>query len=124
MVACCKECGRPFPKAKREAAQTRLLGLTRELVRVFEGVRRAKYLHGGARDATALKTLLPVATDQEIIIRWGNALKRTAYPTVSTFAQLAQHWNAITGASPRTRGPSDPDAGWRTDGKLDEEAPF
>lgn len=88
----------------------RLQPLKLAMVADYESVRPGeKYAHQGAADTEGLKRLLPLATDDKIRERWRLALRRTEYPRVSTFAQLAQKWPDLAAPSPG-KGP-DPNAG-------------
>lgn len=79
---------------------SRLTALTRSLEAEFEGIHRAKYKHGGGKDTVALKSLLPVATDEEIRKRWRAGLTATGWKHVATFAQLGSKWNDLAGVAP------------------------
>jgi hypothetical protein len=97
--------------ATRAPADPRLRPLSDTLVADFAQRRNGHaYKHGGAKDATALKALLPVATDEEIRRRWLLGLDASGWTNCSTFAQLAQKWNEL-GVAPRAAGKGPIDAG-------------
>jgi hypothetical protein len=77
---------------------TRLKALTDALCADFEAIRGCKYKHGGAKDTIALKSLLAVATEDEIRGEWQEALARPRddWLSCSTFAQLSSKWNDLT----------------------------
>ncbi len=77
------------------------------LVADYFAVRGEAYKHGGARDTQALKSLIPIASDENIRERWCSALRRTSYPLVSTFAQLAQKWPDLSAPTSTSKGPVD-----------------
>lgn len=70
----------------------------------FEAVRGEKYKHSGAADTMGLKSLLPIADDEKIRDRWKRALRRTEFPRISTFAQLASKWPDLSAPAPPTKG--------------------
>lgn len=65
----------------------------------------SKYKHAGPSDTQGLKSLLPVADDDQIRLVWQFALPRTEYPQVSTFAQLAQKWPELVARMARGTAP-------------------
>jgi hypothetical protein len=93
---------KPAPERRTDA---RVSPLTAAMASAYEQERGDKYLHGGAKDATALKRLLSVADGEEIIRRWRLALRDEGFHRCDSFAQLAQsnHWNHY--ARGTTQGP-------------------
>lgn len=85
-------------------ADPRLRPLTETLVSVYDAVRRTKYRHSGPKDAQALKSLLSVADDAEILGRWRIGLTATGWASCSTFAQLAAKWNDLAAPAPPAKG--------------------
>lgn len=102
------------PAAEKPAAP-RLKHLTVMLLADYLEVRSEKYKHGGGKDTEALKSLLPLGTDEEIRERWRTSLRLgDAWPGCSTFAQLGQRWNDLAapkGTQKRDPVRADPDAG-------------
>jgi hypothetical protein len=86
-------------KAEKPPSDPRLKPLTEKLADVYENSRGAKYKHGGAKDALALKSLLPLGTDDEILALWRFGLSLTKWPGVSNLSELASKWNALKGAA-------------------------
>ena len=81
--------------------------MTEALVDAYAHIRGSAYSHGGAKDAQALKRLLPLAQDAEISRRWAHGLRATGWASCSTIAQLAAKWNDLAApAAPKT-GPID-----------------
>jgi hypothetical protein len=123
-------------KADRsKPSDSRLTPLSKALVESFEEIKTFKYKHGGAKDTQALKSLLPLATDDEIRQRWRLGLRATGWHNVSTFAQLAQKWNDLAAIVPPKVKPhvplpdfvpsNPPPAPWKArDPEDDEEVPF
>jgi hypothetical protein len=64
----------------------------------FASSRKHRYAHGGAKDTQALKRLMAVATDDEILTRWRRGLlAQVTEPTsVSTFTELGWKWNKLS----------------------------
>ncbi len=92
----------PKPRGQRsevrDVKDARLKPLTERLVASFLEIRGSKYLYAGIEDATGLKRLLAVATEDEIDRRWRAALKAGAnWPGTSSLAQLsgAKRWNDL-----------------------------
>lgn len=100
---------------KKPPADPRLKPLTDSLAATFRKERGHPYKHGGAKDAQALKSLLPIATDAEISRRWVIGLRASGWTSVSSFAQLSSKWNEI-GAPQQAKG-----AAWQTPGATDWE---
>lgn len=87
---------RPEPAAPvAKPASPRLKPLSEALVADYLAVRGCDYRHQGAKDAQALKSLLPVATDEEVRARWRRGLAATGWASCSTLAQLASKWNDL-----------------------------
>lgn len=89
---------------KKPPADPRLTPLTVRLVAEYATIRNATYKHGGAKDASALKALLPVATDDEISRRWIQGLRAAGWASCSTFAQLAAKWNDLAAPASPVKG--------------------
>lgn len=89
---------------KKPPADPRLLPLTTVLVADYAAIRFGTYKHGGAKDALALKALLPIATDDEIRARWRQGLRATGWASCSTFAQLGSKWNDLGAPVPTRAG--------------------
>ena len=112
---------KPVAKKPATPADVRLMPLTIRLASVFEIERGAKYHHGGAKDAVALKALLPVADDDEILSRWRKGLRATGWASCSTIAQLGSKWNDLAAPTATGKGPIDAasqthtQTGWLTD---------
>lgn len=70
--------------------------LTDKLVEAYEQIRGSKYLHQKGKDGVAVKDLLSIATEEEILVRWRKGLNATGWHNVSTFAQLRQKWNDLS----------------------------
>lgn len=89
-------------RTPKQPTDARLKPLTERLVATFAEVRGSKYLHAGVEDATGLKRLLAVATDDEVDRRWRLALKAAGWPGTSSLAQLAgsKRWNDLAAAKP------------------------
>jgi hypothetical protein len=77
--------------------------LTNKLADTFQEVRGSKYLHQRGKDGVALKELLKIASEEEILSRWARGLKGTGWHQVSTFAQLRQKWNDLANPLPVTQ---------------------
>lgn len=106
---------RPATSVKRSVAKRpatpapRLKPLT-DLLAVDYARRRDGdlYKHGGAKDALALKALLPIATDEEIRDRWRKGLDSVGWASCSTIAQLGSKWNDLAAPTgPPGKGPID-----------------
>ena len=69
--------------------------MTGRLAAVYGQERGAAYKHGGPKDTLAIKALLPVATDDEIVAKWRMGLRATGWASCSTFAQLGSKWNDL-----------------------------
>ena len=89
---------------KKPPADPRLLPLTTVLVADYAAIRFGTYKHGGAKDALALKALLPIATDEEIRARWQQGLRATGWVSCSTFAQLGSKWNDLAAPAAPAKG--------------------
>lgn len=90
-------------KEKREKLVAKATGekcahksLTDKLVEAYEQIRGSKYLHQKGKDGVAVKDLLSIATEEEILVRWRKGLNATGWHNVSTFAQLRQKWNDLS----------------------------
>lgn len=94
---------KPVAKKPATPSDPRLHALGLELEADYESVRRERYKHGGAADTQGLKALLPIATNEKIRDRWRFALRRTEYPRVSTFAQLAKFWPDLAAPAAQTK---------------------
>lgn len=90
----------PHDTTKDIAPASRAQALTDTLARIFLELRLSKYAHSGPKDGSALKRLLAVANDEEIITRWRHGLQQTGFHQVSSIAQLAQKWNDLTTTGP------------------------
>jgi len=102
----------PVEPPKQEPKSPRLKPLTESLVAMFLELRGQPYKHQGAKDAKALKALLPVATDEEIRSRWRQGLESARdWTRISTLAQLGAKWNDLGDAGAATR-PKDPARGF------------
>ncbi len=106
---------KPVAKKFATPVDPRLEPLKLALVADYETVRIGeRYRHSGAPDTNGLKSLLPLATDEQIRSRWRDALRRTEYPKVSTFAQLAQKWPDLAAPSKTRLAPIDADKDYPT----------
>jgi hypothetical protein len=87
---------KPSTVAKDENQNTSpIKELTSRLTAAFSEVRKEAYLHGGAKDAVALKRLLSFDA-AEVERRWRRGLSEAdRWLNISTFAQLAQKWNEL-----------------------------
>lgn len=88
-------------KPKATPTDPRLAPLTERLAQEYEEARGVPYAHGGARDTQALKSLLPLADDEEISARWRWAIVQPSnvWACVSSFAQLRHKWNDIAASA-------------------------
>jgi hypothetical protein len=93
--------GESIPKVR---ADPRLGPLTDRLLENYRSCRGSAYKHGGAKDTKALKSLLAIATEEEITKRWTQALKATGWTSCSTLAQLAMKWNDLALPTAATKG--------------------
>jgi hypothetical protein len=81
---------------------SRASGLTAQLVEAFQKARGAKYLHQKGKDGEALKELMTIATDEEVVERFTRGLTASGWLRINTIAQLRQKWNDL--AKPTTSG--------------------
>lgn len=95
------------PITEKPPPDPRHTPLVRALCAAFEQVRRDKYAFGKGRqaaaNAVAVSDLLGLGEPAEVERRWRRALANPNFPTVSTFAELRQHWNHFAGAGSPTR---------------------
>lgn len=105
----------------RDQRDMRLKALTDTLAIAYATRREGeKYRHSGAKDTTALKSLLPVATDEQILDRWKVALDSTGWASASTFAELASKWNNLAAPSAPSKGPVDPSTQHHVSGQIND----
>lgn len=76
-------------------AGARLSLLTTRLTGIYAATRGCAYSHGGAKDASGLRRLLSIATDDEIARTWEDGLRASGWASCSTLAQLASKWNDL-----------------------------
>ncbi len=96
--------------AKKPAtpANPRLESLKKAMVLDYENIRFEPYKHGGAKDTLALKSLLPLAENDDIRRKWIRSLDEVGWLSCNSFAQLALKWNDLS--APQKQA-FDPDQG-------------
>lgn len=81
--------------AKATGEKSAHKSLTDKLSEAYEQARGSKYLHQKGKDGVAVRDLLSIATEEEILARWRKGLISAGWHQVSTFAQLRQKWNDL-----------------------------
>lgn len=87
--------------------------LSDQLVEVFERVTGQKYAFDGAKDAQAVQRLVRLRFEdrEELLARWEQALKLTAYPGTKSIAVFATRVNEYGTAAAKKQPIAAPPAG-------------